>query len=108
MKKLYHEIIQRIYLKKIFKQYQLKKPKKIIVFGKKFLKPIKLKVSGDLVVQLSLALALLNKNSKIKITNVGLNPTRTGFRILKNHKAKIKFINVKKKIMKFVEIYCSK
>ncbi len=83
--------IQAISIKK-------KKPKKIIVFGKKFLKPIKLKVSGDpSSAAFFVALALLNKNSKIKITNVGLNPTRTGFyEILKNHKAKIKFINVKK------------
>ena len=43
------------------------------------------------------ALTLLNKNSSLKIKNVGLNPTRTGFyQLLKKQKAKIKFTNLKK------------
>ena len=42
------------------------------------------------------ALTLLNKNSSLKIKNVGMNPTRTGFyELLKNSGAKIKFTNKK-------------
>ncbi len=73
--------------------------KKIIeVYGKKSLKQIGLNVSGDpSSAAFFTALTLLNKNSFIKIKNVGLNPTRTGFyKLLKIHKAKIKFSNVKK------------
>ena len=41
------------------------------------------------------ALTLLNKNSTLKIKNVGLNPTRTGFyEILKKQKVKINFKNI--------------
>ena len=41
---------------------------------------------------------MLNKNSSLKIKNVGLNPTRTGFYdIIKKQNAKIKFLNLKKK-----------
>ena len=41
---------------------------------------------------------MLNKNSSLKIENVGLNPTRTGFyELLKKSGAKIKFLNKKKK-----------
>ncbi len=74
------------------------KQKKIIVHGKKLLKPIKLNISGDpSSAAFFVALTLLNKNSKIKIKNVGLNPTRTGFyEILKKQKANIKLINIKK------------
>ena len=43
------------------------------------------------------ALTILNQKSKIKIKNVGLNDTRTGFyRLLKAHGAKIKFKNLKR------------
>ena len=43
------------------------------------------------------ALTLLNKDSTLKIKNVGLNQTRIGFyQLLKKQKAKIKFVNVKK------------
>ena len=43
------------------------------------------------------ALTLLNKTSTLKIKNVGLNPTRTGFyEILKKQGAKINFKNIKK------------
>lgn len=75
-----------------------KKQKKIFIRGKKFLKSFDFKVSGDpSSAAFFVALTLLNKNSKIKIKNVGLNPTRTGFyEILKNHKARIKFENVRK------------
>ena len=45
-----------------------------------------------------LSLTLLNKDSFIKIKNVGLNPTRIGFyELLKKHGAKIKFYNKRKK-----------
>ena len=44
------------------------------------------------------ALTLLVKNSSLKIKNVGLNPTRSGFfEIIKKQKAKIKFTNLKKR-----------
>ena len=40
---------------------------------------------------------MLNKNSTLKITNVGLNPTRIGFyQLLKKFGAKISFQNLKK------------
>ena len=73
--------------------------KKIIkVLGKKKLNQININVSGDpSSAAFFTALTLLNKNSFLKIKNVGLNPTRIGYyKLLKNHKAKIKFINVKK------------
>ncbi len=77
----------------------IKKKKKIItVIGKKFLRPLSIDVGGDpSSAAFFVALTLLNQNSYIKIQNVGLNPTRTGFyEILKKHNAKIKFINLKK------------
>ncbi len=75
-----------------------KKKKIISVFGKKYLKPIKLKIGGDpSSAAFYTALTLLNKNSSLKIKNIGLNPTRIGFfDILKKQKAKIKFSNLKK------------
>ena len=76
-----------------------KNKKKIIkIFGKNKLSQINLNVSGDpSSAAFFTALTLLNPNSKIKIKNVGLNPTRLGFyKILKKQKAKLKFINVKK------------
>ena len=40
---------------------------------------------------------MLNKNSSLKIKNVGLNPTRIGFyKLLKKQNAKIKFNNTRK------------
>ena len=43
------------------------------------------------------ALTLLNKNSTLKIKNVGLNPTRVGFyELLKKNGARINFVNMKK------------
>ena len=51
-----------------------------------------------LQVPLFTALTLLNPNSLIKIKNVGLNPSRIGFyKILKKQKAKLRFVNLKKK-----------
>ncbi len=75
------------------------KSKKIIsIFGKKSLTPIKVNVPGDpSSAAFFTALTLLNKNSSLKITNVGLNVTRTGFyRLLINQGAKITFRNIKK------------
>ena len=76
-----------------------KNKKKIIkIFKKNKLSQINLNVSGDpSSAAFFTALTLLNPNSKIKIKNVGLNPTRLGFyKILKKQKAKLEFINVKK------------
>tara|TARA_B100000579_G_scaffold434086_1_gene454203 strand:- start:325 stop:1674 length:1350 start_codon:yes stop_codon:yes gene_type:complete len=73
--------------------------KKIIkIFGKKYLNPINIDISGDpSSAAFFVALTLLNKNSSLKIKNVGLNPTRIGFyELLKKHGAKIKFKNIKK------------
>jgi len=74
--------------------------KRIIkIFGKKILNPLDINVGGDpSSAAFFTALTLLNKKSFIKIKNVGLNPSRTGFyKILKEHKAKLRFINLKKK-----------
>ena len=60
--------------------------KKIIkIFGKKNLNPLDINVGGDpSSAAFFTALTLLNKDSFIKIKNVGLNPSRTGFyKILK-------------------------
>ena len=73
--------------------------KKIIkIMGKKYLDPININVPGDpSSAAFFVALTLLNKNSTIKIKNVGLNPTRIGFyELLKKNGAKINFINIKK------------
>ena len=73
--------------------------KKIIkIFGKKYLNPINLNIPGDpSSAAFFTALTLLNKNSSLKIKNVGLNPTRIGFyELLKKHGAKIRFKNIKK------------
>ncbi len=76
----------------------MKKKKIINIFGKKYLNPINLNVPGDpSSAAFFTALTLLNKNSSLKIKNVGLNPTRVGFyELLKKHGAKIKFQNIKK------------
>ncbi len=76
-----------------------KKGKKIIeIFGKKSLNHFSINVGGDpSSAAFFTALTLLNQNSSLKIKNVGLNPTRTGFyEILKKQKAKLKFVNLKK------------
>ena len=76
-----------------------KKKKIITIFGKKYIKPLKIKINSDpSSAAFFTALTLLNKNSSLKIKNVGLNPTRTGFYdIIKKQNAKIKFLNLKKK-----------
>ncbi len=74
------------------------KKKEITVYGKKYLNPIKIDVPCDpSSAAFFSALTLLNKNSSIKIKNVGLSPTRTGFyQLLKSQGAKIEFKNLKK------------
>ena len=88
-------------LQKNIQAIKIKKGKKnsIVVFGKKSLKPIHVKVPGDpSSAAFFTALTLINKNSSIKIKNVGLNPTRIGFyKLLKKQGAIIKFKNLKKK-----------
>ena len=83
------------------KSIKIKKgSKKIIkIFGKKNLNPLDINVGGDPSnAAFFTALTLLNKDSFIKIKNVGLNPSRTGFyKILKKQKAKLRFINIKKR-----------
>ena len=72
--------------------------KKIKIFGKKSLENFSLKVPGDpSSAAFFTALTLLKNNSYLKITNVGLNPTRIGFySLFKKSGAKIKFLNKKK------------
>ncbi len=75
------------------------KNRKIIeILGGKSLSSFKMNVPGDpSSAAFFVALTLLNQNSKLKISNVGLNPTRTGFyKLLKRHGAKIYFKNLKK------------
>ena len=78
---------------------RINKRKIIKIFGKKKLNPININVSGDpSSAAFFTALTLLNPNSSLKIKNVGLNSTRIGFyKILMKQKAKIEFINLKKK-----------
>ena len=75
-----------------------KNKKKIKIRGGQKISPLKINVPGDpSSAAFFVALSLLNKNSKLKILNVGLNPTRTGFyKLLKRHGAKISFKNLKK------------
>ena len=79
---------------------KIKKGKKkvIQIQGKKYLNPIHINVPGDpSSAAFFTALTLLNYKSSIKIKDVGLNLTRTGFyRLLKKQGAKIKFNNFKR------------
>ena len=78
---------------------KIDKKKNIIeVVGKKNLKPININVFGDpSSAAFFCALTILKKNSSLKILNVGLNQTRTGFyNLLKIHGANIRFINLRK------------
>ncbi len=74
------------------------KDKTIEINGRRYLDPINIIVPGDISSSAFFAaLTLLNTNSSLKIKNVGLNPTRTGFyKLLKKQNAKIKFLNLKK------------
>ena len=73
--------------------------KLIKIFGRRYLNPIKIEVPGDPSSSAFFtAVTLMNRNSIIKIKDVGLNPTRTGFyQLLRKQGAKIKFENLKKK-----------
>ena len=73
------------------------KKKLIKIFGKNYLGPININIPGDpSSAAFFTALTLLNKNSSLKIENVGLNPTRIGFYdLLKKCGANIKFKNIK-------------
>ncbi len=70
----------------------------IKIYGKKTLKPLNINIPGDpSSAAFFTALTLLNRNSFLKIKNVGLNHTRVGFyELLKKHGAKILFKNLKK------------
>jgi 3-phosphoshikimate 1-carboxyvinyltransferase len=74
------------------------KKKLINIYGKKHLNPINITVPGDpSSAAFFTALTLLNQKSNLKINNVCLNKTRTGFyKLLKKNGAKIKFKNLKK------------
>ena len=74
-----------------------KKIKSIKIIGKTNLKKNSLHVSGDpSTAAFFTALTLLKDNASLRIKNVGLNPTRTGFySLLKKSGAKIKFLKVK-------------
>ena len=80
-----------------------RKVKHIKVLGKKYLNPINMKIPGDpSSAAFFTALTLMNKNSSLKIKNVGLNPTRIGFyKLLKKQGAKINFSNIKKENNEF-------
>ncbi len=73
------------------------KEKVITIFGKNYLSAINVNIPGDpSSAAFFTALTILNKNSNLKIKNVGLNKTRVGFyQILKNQGAKIYFKNLK-------------
>ena len=87
-------------LKKNIQAIKIKegKNKLIQIFGKKYLDPLKINIPGDpSSAAFFSALTLLNKNSTLKINNVGLNPTRIGFyQLLKKFGAKISFKDLKR------------
>jgi len=80
---------------------KIKKGKKklIEIYGKKYLNRINIHVPGDpSSAAFFVALTLLNKNSSLRIKNVGLNPTRIGFyELLQKYGANIKFSNRRRK-----------
>jgi 3-phosphoshikimate 1-carboxyvinyltransferase len=69
----------------------------IRVTGKNYLKPLRIKVSGDpSSAAFFTALTLLTPHAYLRIKKVGLNPRRIGFyNLLKKHGAKIKFKSIK-------------
>ena len=83
--------------KKVIKIRGAKK-KVIQIFGKRVLKCFNINVPGDpSSAAFFCALAILKKDSSIRIKNVGLNPTRVGYyTLLKKHGAKISFKNISK------------
>tara|TARA_B100001121_G_scaffold275852_1_gene264616 strand:+ start:6268 stop:7593 length:1326 start_codon:yes stop_codon:yes gene_type:complete len=70
---------------------------KIIIEGKKNIKPFNYKIPSDISSSaFFIVLTILSKNSKINIKNVNINPSRTGIlKILKMMGAKIKLKNKK-------------
>jgi 3-phosphoshikimate 1-carboxyvinyltransferase len=84
------------------KVLKIKKNKKkqnyIKIFGKGYLKPLKINVGGDpSSAAFFTALTLITPKARLKIKHVGLNSRRIGFyTLLKKHGAKIYFKNVKK------------
>ena len=72
----------------------------IFLRGQKDLDSFDLKIPGDPSSSaFFVALALLTKGSVLKIKNINLNPFRIGYiRVLKKMNAKIKILNVKKKL----------
>lgn len=70
----------------------------ITVYGRKYLNSFQIDIPGDpSSAAFFTALTLLNKNSSIKIKNVGLNPRRIGFyQLLKSQKANIKIKSLAK------------
>lgn len=85
--------------KQTVKIKNFKKRKLIKITGKNYLNPIDINVPGDpSSAAFFVALTILNFNSHLKIKNVGLNPTRTGFyHLLRRYGAKIKFEKIKTK-----------
>ena len=75
-----------------------KRKKTISILGRGKLKSFNMKVPGDpSSAAFFVALTLLKRDSYLRIKDVGLNPTRTGFyQILKKQNANIKFQNLKK------------
>ena len=84
------------------KVLKIKKNKKkqnyIKIFGKGYLKPLKINVGGDpSSAAFFTALTLITPKARLKIKHVGLNSRRIGFyTLLKKHGAKIKFRKIKK------------
>ena len=71
--------------------------KTISVNGKSFLNKFKIKIPGDpSSAAFFYCVSNIEKNSYLKIKNVGLNPTRIGYYNLLKSGAKINFLNVKK------------
>ena len=85
----------------------------IKITGKEYLNQFLLSIPGDpSSAAFFVALTLLNKNSFLKIKNVGLNKRRIGFYdLLKKSGAKIKFKNLKKintEVVGDIEVFSSK
>jgi 3-phosphoshikimate 1-carboxyvinyltransferase len=74
-----------------------KSSNKILIEGQKEFKFFKLNIPGDISsAAFFIVLTILNKNSKLKIKNINLNPTRAGIlKILTLMKAKISLKNIK-------------
>ena len=86
------------------------KKNKINVVGKHSLNHLNISIPGDpSSAAFFCAITIFTKNSKLKIKNVCLNPTRIGFyNLLKKHGANIKFKNKKKLIMRLLVMFMLK